>query len=360
MIQKIKDILHSLILYLFKIRHIGFEIYHRSLFVKKVKQNLKIFIPKSIFNYFHKKKVDKLLSFPESFSIETVNICNAKCWFCPQPDHVRKKGYMKIDVFKKMIDEIATYKNHVKSIALFMDGDPALHKELINFLKYAKEKKIKNIYLSSNMEFFNEKLINQIFLNNLQGTLKFVICSLDGVSETVHASNRIGVDTKKAYFNTELLLQKRKQNFSFYPWVFPRMLINETNKHEEKDFYDFWKNKADKVLRTSMHNWGGQIDDKKIQQNDVSFSSVCYFPFSQCFIQIDGTVRICCLDVNGENIFGDINNNSIKQIWNGQNFDLLRKHLLEDNVEMLPKICKKCSYPKKGQWTLPFFWEKKF
>ena len=91
-----------------------------------------------------------------------------------------------------------------------------------------KKKKIKNIYLSSNMEFFNEKLIDQIFENKLQGTLKFVIASLDGVSETVHQSNRIGVDTKKAYENTELLLNKRKENFSFYPWVFPRMLIKST------------------------------------------------------------------------------------------------------------------------------------
>ena len=354
-----KDIFYNLILLVYKIRHIGFEIYNRSIFVKNLKKVLKKIIPTEIFNYYQKKRIDKLLKFPESFSIETVNICNAKCWFCPQPDHKRKKGYMKFDIFEKLVDEIALHRNSVKNIALFMDGDPTLHKELISFLKYAKKKKIKNIYLSSNMEFFNEKLIDQIFDNNLQGTLKFVICSLDGVSETVSQSNRIGVNTKKAYENTILLLKKRRENFSFYPWIFPRMLINETNKHEEVDFYDHWKDKADKVLRTTMHNWGGQIDDKKIIQNDTSFSSVCFFPFSQCFIQIDGSVRICCLDVDGKNVFGNLEDNSIKEIWNNQNFKELRKNLIEDNREKLPEICKNCTYPKKGQWTLPFFWEQK-
>ena len=356
-----KIIIFNILKFFMAFRHIGFEILYRWHLFKKLKLIIKKLIPKSIFEYFHKKQIEKLLKFPEAFSIETVNICNAKCWFCPQPDHIRTKGYMHFDIFKKIIDEISLNRKSVKSIALFMDGEPSLHKELIKFLKYAKEKKIKNIYLSSNMEFFNEKLINQLFENNLQGTLKYVIASLDGVSETTHQNNRIGVDTKKAYENAHLLLKKRKENMSIYPWVFPRMLVNETNKHEEKDFYRYWKGKSDKVLTTFMHNWGGQIDDKLIHQNEENpFSSVCYFPFSQCFIQLDGRVRICCLDVNGKEIFGDLKDSSIKEIWNNSDFDMLRKNLLSDNKDDLPEICKECTYPQKGQWTLPFFWQQGF
>ena len=177
-------------------RHIAFEVIYRSHFFKKIKLSIKKAIPKTVFEFFNKKRVEKLLKFPEAFSIETVNICNAKCWFCPQPGHVRTKGYMKFDIYKKVIDEISLNKKSVKSIALFMDGEPSLHKELIRFLIYAKEKKIKNIYLSSNMEFFNEKLINRIFENNLQGTFSYVCASLVGVSETTHQNNRIGVNTK--------------------------------------------------------------------------------------------------------------------------------------------------------------------
>lgn len=355
-----KYIIYHILTILMSLRHILFEIFFRWHSFKKIKLLIKKIFPKKLFDYFHKKKIQKLMKFPEAFSIETVNICNAKCWFCPQPEHTRTKGYMHFDVYKKIINEISLNRKYVKSIALFMDGEPSLHKQLIDFLIYAKEKKIKNIYLSSNMEFFNEKLINKIFDHKLEGTLKYVIASLDGVSETTHQNNRIGVDTKKAYNNTLLLLKKRKENFSIYPWVFPRMLVNETNKHEEKEFYSFWKNKSDKVLTTFMHNWGGQIDDKLIHSNDNPFSSICYFPFSQCFIQLDGSIRICCLDVNGTEIFGDIKDNSIKEIWNNPNFEKLRKNLVENNKEKLPELCKECTYPKKGQWTLPFFWQQGF
>ena len=67
--------------------------------------------------------------------------------------------------------------------------------------------------MSSNMEFFSEKLINEIYKYNLQGTLKYVIASLDGISETTHQANRIGVNTKKAYDNTNLLMKIRNKNF---------------------------------------------------------------------------------------------------------------------------------------------------
>ena len=239
-------ILFHFLKFLYKIRHHSFEIYHRSILIKDFKFKLKKVIPNFIFNYFNERKIKNLVSFPESFSIETVNICNAKCWFCPQPDHLRKKGYMDYELFKKIIDEIAIYRKKIKSIAMFMDGDPTLHKGLIKFLEYAKVKKIKNIYLSSNMEYFNEKLIDQIFEKKLQGTLKYVIASLDGVSEDAHQKNRIGVNTKKAYENTKLLIKKRDKEYSIFPWVFPRMLINETNAHEEKDFYNYGKEKPDK------------------------------------------------------------------------------------------------------------------
>ena len=83
----IKNITYSFILLFFKVRHVGFEIYNRSVFVKNIKKNIKLFIPGFVFNFFHNRKIKRLLEFPESFSIETVNLCNARCWFCPQPEH---------------------------------------------------------------------------------------------------------------------------------------------------------------------------------------------------------------------------------------------------------------------------------
>src|SRR5687768_18596097 len=44
---------------------------------------------------------------PEIVQIESTNICNAKCVFCPRDDMHRKQGIMSFDLFKKIVEECA-------------------------------------------------------------------------------------------------------------------------------------------------------------------------------------------------------------------------------------------------------------
>ena len=57
LIKFFSDRIYFAIIFLFKIRHQGFEIYNRSIFVKNLKKNAKLLIPNFLFNYFKKKKL---------------------------------------------------------------------------------------------------------------------------------------------------------------------------------------------------------------------------------------------------------------------------------------------------------------
>ena len=82
---------------LFKIRHYVFESFSTG--------NLKHFLRRNTFKYIKRLLFDKKIKnnyiFPENIVIETASICNAKCWFCPQPTMTRKNSYMKFELFKK-------------------------------------------------------------------------------------------------------------------------------------------------------------------------------------------------------------------------------------------------------------------
>jgi len=41
---------------------------------------------------------------PEIVQIESTNICNAKCVFCPRDEMHRKQGVMAFDLFRKIVD----------------------------------------------------------------------------------------------------------------------------------------------------------------------------------------------------------------------------------------------------------------
>jgi hypothetical protein len=237
-----------------------------------------------------------------------------------------------------------------------MDGDPTMHKDLLKFLKYASKQRIKNIYLSSNMEYFTPELTNSILSSNLGKTLLYIISSLDGASPDVHRQNRINVDFNKAVYNTEYLIKQKRKHKVIYPWVFTRLLENTTNVNEVDKFKAYWSDKADKVLVTKMHNWGGQIIDKRLTNYDLGQSHLkCYFPFSQLAIQYDGFTRICCIDTNGTTITGNLNTTTIDEVWNSNIQRFHRNNFLNDNRDSLPEICQNCTYPNKEQHIAPYY-----
>lgn len=334
-------------------RAFGFEMKHRTGW-KPFQKNL---LPQKAQEVLLKRHLRYLLEFPTAIQVEVTNICNAKCWFCPQPSSNRKKGHMKFDLFKKIADEIAPYSKRVRTISLFMDGEPTLNPNILGFLKYAHKLGIEKINISSNMECFTPELTDSILSSNLGKTLQYVICSIDGASKEVYAEKRIGINFEKVLTNTEYLISKRNQMKRLYPWVFARLLVSYISEKDIELFKNTWKNKADKVLCSPMHNWGGQIVDERLKTNiNHKEFHPCYFPFSQFAIQYDGIVRLCCLDTNESVIIGDVKRNSINEIWKGIEIDRIRNFHLNKKVEEVPFICKNCTYPIKGTWTAPFYW----
>ena len=47
---------------------------------------------------------DRAPILPEIVQIESTNLCNAKCVFCPRDEMHRKQGVMSFDLFKKVVD----------------------------------------------------------------------------------------------------------------------------------------------------------------------------------------------------------------------------------------------------------------
>lgn len=337
----------------FDLRSSAFELIHRTGW----KEFLHSSVPESYQHILLERHIIKKRCFPTIFSIEITNVCNAKCWFCPQPQSKRKKGYMDFSLFQKIMDEISKNYRGIKGIALFMDGEPSLHPHLVEFLKYAHNLGVGKINISSNMEYFTPRLTDAILSANLGKTLQYVICSLDGINKSVYRKNRIDIDFDKALHNTEYLIARRDSMKKFYPWVFPRLLVSDLTENDVDKFIKYWKGKADKVLCYPMHNWGENIIDKRIQMKNVNgrFYS-CYFPFSQFAIQYDGSVRLCCVDANETVIIGNVREDTIEGIWNGDAINRIRTGHLSKILNRVPSICTKCSYPQKGTWIAPFYW----
>ena len=67
----------------------------------------------------------------------------------------------------------------------------------------------------------------------------------------------------------------------------------------------------------------------------------CYFPFNKMFIDWDGNVLLCVNDWSKNSIVGNINNDTIQNIWMNDNYKKYRKMLIEGKRDIEP--CNKCN-----------------
>ena len=106
--------------------------------------------------------------------IEILNYCNLNCPFCNKT--TKDKKYISRDEFNHILKEIVPYTDY---IYLHVQGEPLLHKDLINFLIDAKEMGL-NINLTTNgtLLFNFPNILN--YIRQINGMVKYCANKLEG------------------------------------------------------------------------------------------------------------------------------------------------------------------------------------
>lgn len=96
------------------------------------------------------RKKFEMKEFPLNVIVEVGNHCNLNCTTCINDKLTRKKGFMDIFLYKKIIDEIADNNVYCR-VWLDFYGELLLVKyKLYYMIDYAKKKGLKNININTN------------------------------------------------------------------------------------------------------------------------------------------------------------------------------------------------------------------
>lgn len=107
------------------------------------------------------KKIKKKFYFNKIY-IEVTNICNFNCNFCVYNLMKREKGFMDLDLFKKIVTEIS--ENGNSQIVFFhLMGEPLLHPDIIEMLNYASKKTSRQDLVTNASTLDSEKKIRDLF-----------------------------------------------------------------------------------------------------------------------------------------------------------------------------------------------------
>jgi hypothetical protein len=274
---------------------------------------------------------DRAPTMPEIVQIESTNICNAKCVFCPRDDMHRRQGIMSVDLFRKIVDECVELG--ITHVRMHNYGEAFIDKKLVEKVRYAKQQGIKEVGMISN----GSLITDQIARGMIDAGLDAINISVDASGKEVFESTRIGLKYDKVIANIERLIRVRAESGKRRPKLI-LSFVRQNNSADEQAFIEHWRAIADKIHVTDLHNWAGTLN----KESDVNYP--CYRPWLTFTVLWDGRVSLCCADFDGKIILGDLNTHSIAEIWNAEAYRDVRRQHLESGG---PDICRACDLPRK-------------
>ncbi len=274
---------------------------------------------------------DRAPILPEIVQIESTNICNAKCVFCPRDEMHRRQGVMTFDLFKKIVDECAELG--ITHVRVHNYGEPFIDRRLVEKVRYAKGKGIQEVGMISNGSLITEEVARSM----IEAGLDAINISVDAGGREVFESTRIGLKYDKVIDNVERLVRLRTELGRRRPKLI-LSFVRQNNSADEQAFIEHWKAIADKIHITDLHNWAGTLN----RESDVNYP--CYRPWLTFTVLWDGRVSLCCADFDGRTVLGDLNSSTIQEVWNAEPYRNVRRMHLESGG---PDICRSCDLPRK-------------
>ncbi|HWQ26864.1 MAG TPA: SPASM domain-containing protein [Chlorobaculum sp.] len=274
------------------------------------------------------------MDYPTEVTIETQAVCNARCSFCPYDTMKRKGERMSDALIDKIIDDLkAIPKDLSFTIAPFKVNEPFLDKRFITVCE------------KINKELHNAQL--RIFTNGSTLT-DDVIDRVSGVRNVIHLWVSLNESEKASYeakiklpFDKTIAkldaLHKRADGGDFHQVIVSRVADGSDADGKFRLFLKERYPLFDCVL-LGREDWTGQVSSE--EQRRVS-SYGCYRWF-EVSIMASGKVALCCMDGEGKHVIGDVNNQSVLDIYNSPRYKKLRQYT-NSRIAAVPP-CDQCTY----------------
>ena len=269
---------------------------------------------------------------PKFIQMETVTKCNAKCPFCPQHEIARDPARMPEETWKKIVDDTRGWGITYRP---FLTNEPFVDKRQPEIVRYIKENDpTARVEFNTNGELMTEDLGREL----LEAGVDIMRFSIDGFSAPTYEPSRIGIKYEKVLERTTRFLEIwDAEGYRDKCFTELRMIEVPENTHEIEDYRAYWGPKCTEVLITQMYQWPwtGQ------KREDVVLKP-CLKVLDEMFFYTDGDATICCWDVHGRGIIGNVNAESVGEIWESYAAATMRA-VLDDGRRDLLQLCSRCN-----------------
>ncbi len=289
---------------------------------------------------------------PFTLYVEPTNICNFKCVYCPEsfPDFEERSGGLhRMDIvgFERICDQVLELGG-VKTLNMYMMGEPFVNKNLADFIRIAKQRRIADrIIITSNGSLLTEDASRRV----IEAGLDYLRISVyGGQSEPFARKTQSKIPLDRVHRNVARFKALRDEMKG--PTFLYVKMIDSEDAVENQHFLDLFSPIADETVVEPVMNWNdpeegnlAQVDREEMLQTALfqNKKTVCPFPFYTLVIHSDLRVSVCCVDWAKETVVGDLKTQTLADVWRGERLrEFQLAHLERRQSEI--GACKNCTY----------------
>jgi radical SAM protein with 4Fe4S-binding SPASM domain len=297
------------------------------------------------------RQSSSILGRPVNITIEPTNICNLKCPVCETGAGIlgRPDAHMTLDQFKTIVEKVAP---HTNTLMFYFMGEPFLNKQAYEMIAYGKKLGIPFITTCTNGDAVNPRKL-------VESGIDEVSFQIGGMTQQTHQTYRINSNLSRVLANLrETIRLKRELNSKIRIAV--GFIMMKHNEHEVSDFHRLVKEigaddsnvidacvrdmeQGRKYLTSDSTNWYYDVEAfrKGLLRPKIVPKNECPWIYYSMAIYVNGDVVPCCRDTTGLNVMGNLLNEDLDGIWNGDRFREYRAQLHTDQASI--SICRLCS-----------------
>lgn len=278
---------------------------------------------------------------PAAASIEPANYCNLACPHCPTGSGMLKKDrrLLSLDDFRHIVDDLSPALCYLN---LYFQGEPLLNGRIAEMAGYAEQRGIR-CCISTNAQLLDENLARSL----KEAQLSRLIASIDGPDEESYRQYRRGGSFAKAVAGL------RAAADAGLNVTLQCLLLSSTEGRQDEvrrlaescgvkkvefktaQLYSPLLMPRDETLSRYRRTPDGGIELKK------KLRRRCLRLWQGAVIAADGSVLPCCYDKAAEHPFGNILEQSIRQIWHSEQAHSFRLRILKERETV--GICRNCN-----------------